>query len=146
MIGVTSMEKVCKNCGKLFQTCNKRQVYCCITCKSQYTSRNRDYKKYYENNKEKRSKYFENYKESVKEKEGITDTDFYKQFREHTAANKGMTVAEYNRYLESEKARKLGLSVEDLRHYTYLAKKYKRKLFEVLNIPENEYKKRLKGA
>lgn len=103
-----------------------------------------DWAEYYRENKEKIDERSKRYRERIKNEENLTDTEYNDKYRYNTAFNKGMTVTDYNRYLEEQKAKKLNLTVKELRNYTYIAKRDKRKLFEVLNIEEEEYKRMLK--
>ena len=85
---------------------------------------------------------FNKYREKIKEQEGLTDTEFNKKYQIRTANNRGMTPTEYNRYCEERKARRLGVTVEELRHCTYVSKRDKTPLYEVLGLtPENYYSK-----
>lgn len=103
-----------------------------------------DWSEYYRKNKEKIDERSKRYRERIKEEENLTDSEYNSKYRYNTAFNRGMTVTDYNRYLEEQKAKKLNLTVKELRNYTYIAKRDKRKLFEVLNIEEEVYKRMLK--
>lgn len=87
---------------------------------------------------------FNKYRKKIKEQEGLTDTEFNKKYQIRTASNRGMTTIEYNRYCEERRARRLGISLKELRRASYISKRDKIPLYEVLHLDPEEYYRKLK--